>query len=159
MWFCRGDELRSRPSCSLNANYPCFLGFPSVSVTKSLLPVQEAQEIRVQSRDGEDPLEEEMTARQYSCLENPMDSGALRTSASGVTKSQPRRGQLSTKPPGYPFQTTAEAGGATGQGSEKPSKKVFTCSPEIDLNPTSWQPWIVKAARPFQWLSMPSRDL
>ena len=128
-------------------------------MTKSLLPVQEAQEIRVQSLDGEDPLEEAMAARRCSRLENPMDSGALRTSASGVTKSQPRRGQLSAKPPGYPFQTTAEAGGATGQGSEKPSKKVFTCSPEIDLNPTSWQPWIVKAARPFQWLSMPSRDL
>ena len=121
--------------------------------------MQEMQEIRVQSLDGEDPLEEEMATLQYSCLENSMDRGALRTSASGVTKSQPRLGQLSTKPPGYPFQTTAEASGATGQGSEKPSKKVFTCSPEIDLNPTSWQPWIVKATRPFQWFSVPSRDL
>ena len=47
------------------------------------------QETRVQSLGQEDPLEKGMaTPLQYSCLENPMDSGAWRASIQGVAKSR-----------------------------------------------------------------------
>ena len=36
------------------------------------------QEERIQSLGQEDPLEQEMTTLQYSCLENPMDRGVWR---------------------------------------------------------------------------------
>ena len=45
------------------------------------------QKTRLQSLCWEDPLEEEM-ATQYSCLENPMDTGAWQATVHGVTKSQ-----------------------------------------------------------------------
>ena len=49
------------------------------------------QETQVQSLGGEDSLEKGMASPlQYSCLENPMDRGAWRATASGVTKSQTR---------------------------------------------------------------------
>ena len=46
----------------------------------------------VQSLDQEDPLEEKM-ALQYSCPENPLDSGAWQGTVHGVTQ---RQTQLST---------------------------------------------------------------
>ena len=43
------------------------------------------QEIRVQSLGWEDPLEKEMAnPLQYSCLENPMDRGAWRSTVHEV---------------------------------------------------------------------------
>ena len=49
------------------------------------------QETRVQSLGREDPLEKGMaTPLQYSCLENPMDSGAWRAAIQGVAKSRTR---------------------------------------------------------------------
>ena len=45
------------------------------------------QENHVQSLGWEDPPEKEMAyPLQYSCLENPMDRGALRTTVHGVRK-------------------------------------------------------------------------
>ena len=38
--------------------------------------------------DCKDPLEEEMSVLQYSCLENPMDRGAWWAIVHGVAKSQ-----------------------------------------------------------------------
>jgi len=50
--------------------------------------MQETQETRVRSPDGEDPLEEEMvTHSRYSYLENPKDRGAWQATAHGVAKS------------------------------------------------------------------------
>ena len=51
------------------------------------LPMQETQEMRVQSLGQEDPLEEGM-ALQYSCLENLMDRGACWATVHRVAKSQ-----------------------------------------------------------------------
>ena len=49
------------------------------------------QETRVQSLGREDPLEKGMaTPLQYSCLENPMDSGAWHAAIQGVAKSWTR---------------------------------------------------------------------
>ena len=49
------------------------------------------QETRVQSLGREDPLEKGMaTPLQYSCLENPMDSGAWHAAIQGVAKSRTR---------------------------------------------------------------------
>ena len=49
------------------------------------------QETRVQSLGREDPLEKGMaTPLQYSCLENPMDSGAWHAAIQGVAKSRIR---------------------------------------------------------------------
>ena len=43
--------------------------------------------MRVQSRGGEDPLEESTAnALQYSCLENPIGRGALGATVQGVAK-------------------------------------------------------------------------
>ena len=44
----------------LNLNMYCELGFPSGSAVKNPPTVQELQKTRIQSRDQEDPLEEEM---------------------------------------------------------------------------------------------------
>ena len=49
--------------------------------------MHEMKEMRVRSLGQEDLLEEEMaTPLQYSCLENPMDRGAWRATAHGVSK-------------------------------------------------------------------------
>ena len=49
----------------------------------------EMQEIWVHSLGWEDPLDEEMaTHSSYSCLGNPMDSGAWQAVVHGITKSQ-----------------------------------------------------------------------
>ena len=69
-----------------------LLGFPGGSVVKKTktktkknhLPMQETL---VQSLDWEDPLEED-NPLQFSCLENPTDRGAWRTTVHGVAKSQ-----------------------------------------------------------------------
>ena len=60
--------------------------------------MQEMQEIRVQFLGWEDPLDEEMaTHSSYSCLGNPMDSGACQAVVHGITKSQtPLRIQAGT---------------------------------------------------------------
>ena len=51
--------------------------------------MQETQEMRVQSLGREDPLEEgNGHPLQSSCLENPLDGGAWRTTVYGVAKSQ-----------------------------------------------------------------------
>ena len=53
------------------------MGFPGDLVVKNPPANAETQEMRVRSLGLEDPLEEEMaTHSQYSCLENPMDTGA-----------------------------------------------------------------------------------
>ena len=44
----------------LNLNMYCQLGFPRGSAVKTPPAVQELQEMWIQSRDPEDPLEEEM---------------------------------------------------------------------------------------------------
>ena len=49
------------------------------------------RETWVQPLGWEDPLKKEMATHfQYSCLENPMDRGAWRATAHGVTKSWTR---------------------------------------------------------------------
>ena len=47
----------------------------------------------------DNPLEEETAPHplQYSCLENPMDTGARQTSVHGVTKSQTQLKRLGTQ--------------------------------------------------------------
>ena len=66
---------------SLYFAYDCLMsftdlgGFPGDTVERIPLPRQEAQETRVQFLGWEDPLEEEMTPVQHSCLRNPMDRG------------------------------------------------------------------------------------
>ena len=50
--------------------------------------MQEIQEMQVASLGLEDPLEEEMATHfQYSCLENPTDTGAWWAIVHGVAKS------------------------------------------------------------------------
>ena len=46
------------------------------------------QETRVRSLGREDPLEEDGTPLQDSCLENPMGRGAWRATVHGVSKSR-----------------------------------------------------------------------
>ena len=54
-------------------------------------------EMKVQYLDQEDPLEEKMaTHSSYSCLENPMDRGALGVRVYRVTKESNMTKQLST---------------------------------------------------------------
>ena len=52
------------------------------------LPMQKMQEMWVPPLDWEDALEKEMTTRSSSCLENPMDSVALRVTVHEITESQ-----------------------------------------------------------------------
>ena len=60
-----------------------------VQQVKNHPAVQETQETQVQSLGQEDPLEEENgNPLRYSCLENPMDRGALGATVQRVTKSQ-----------------------------------------------------------------------
>ena len=57
-----------------------------MSQTVKNLPAN--QETQVQSLGREDPLEKEMaTPPQYSCLENPMDSGAWQATVHGAAES------------------------------------------------------------------------
>ena len=57
---------------------------------KNLPAVPEMQETSVRSLGWEDPLEEGRYGNplQYSCLENPVDRGALRVTASRIPKTQ-----------------------------------------------------------------------
>ena len=59
------------------------LTIPDGSVIKHL-PVM--QKTCVQSLRWEDPLEEEMTTLQYSCLGSPMDRGSWQATVHGVAK-------------------------------------------------------------------------
>ena len=71
--------------------------FPGDSAVKNLPPMQEPQEMWVQSLGWKDSLEEGMTTHsnilffffslQYSCLGNPMDRGAWQAIIHGVAKS------------------------------------------------------------------------
>ena len=62
--------------------------FPDGSAGKDLPTMQETWEIWVQSLCQEDPLEEENdNLLQYSCLKNPMDRGAWRSTIQRVAKS------------------------------------------------------------------------
>ena len=59
--------------------------------------MQEAQEMQVRSLGGEDPLEEEMaTHSRGPCLEKPMNRGAWRATAQGVTKESDTTERLSS---------------------------------------------------------------
>ena len=51
------------------------------------MPIQEMQEIHVQSLGQEDPLEEGMAAPSNFCLEDPMDRKAWQAKVHRVTKS------------------------------------------------------------------------
>ena len=65
------------------------MGFPGGSRQRICLPVQETQEMHVQSLGQEDPLEEEMaTHSSILAWENPMDRGACWDMFRGVTKSR-----------------------------------------------------------------------
>ena len=56
------------------------------------------QEMWVRPLGQEDPLEEEMAnSLQYSHLENPIDRGAWRAAAHGVTKSQTQLSDINIK--------------------------------------------------------------
>ena len=62
-----------------------LMGFPDGSVVKNPAAMQETW---VQPLGWEDPLEKGMTTHcEYSCLENPMDSGAGWATVHGVPKS------------------------------------------------------------------------
>ena len=50
----------------------------------------------IRSLGQEDPLEGEGNPLQYSCLENPMDTGAGQATVHGVAESQTQLKQLST---------------------------------------------------------------
>ena len=50
------------------------------------LPMQELQEIWVQSLGQEEPLEKEMAIHFSPCMENAMDREAWKTTVHGVTK-------------------------------------------------------------------------
>ena len=59
--------------------------------------MQEMQETQVRSLDQEDPLEKGMaTSLQCSCLENPMDRGALQATVHRDDKESDTSEQLST---------------------------------------------------------------
>ena len=63
-------------------------GFPGGSVVKNLPAVQEPQEMRVQSLDREDPLEEGMTTHSsILAWRIAMDRGAWWAAVHGVSKS------------------------------------------------------------------------
>ena len=49
--------------------------------------MQEAQEMQVRSLGQEGPLEEDGSPLQYSCLENPMGTGAWWATVHGVAES------------------------------------------------------------------------
>ena len=53
--------------------------------------MQEMQEKWARSLGREDPLEKEMNPLQYSCLENPMDTGAWQATVLGVVKVKSRK--------------------------------------------------------------------
>ena len=57
---------------------------------KNLPAVPEMQETRVRSLGWEDPLKEGRYGNplQYSCLENPVDRGALQVTVSRIPKTQ-----------------------------------------------------------------------
>ena len=59
---------------------------------KNLPAVPEMQETCVPPLDWEDPLEEGRYGNplQYSCLENPVDRGALQVTVSRIPKTQTR---------------------------------------------------------------------
>ena len=62
------------------------LGFPGGSVVKNLPANTGDIRDTVQSLGQEDPLEEDGNPHQYSCLGNPMDTGAWWAAIHGVTK-------------------------------------------------------------------------
>ena len=66
-------------------------GFSGVSAVKKPPAVQEQKEMQVPPLDQEEPLEQEMATHfQYSCLENPIDTGAWQTMVHRVIKSWTR---------------------------------------------------------------------
>ena len=65
-----------------------FLGFPAVLVVKNLPDnAEEIKDMGSISGSGRSPGGGHGNLLQYSCLENPMDRGALQTSVHGVAKS------------------------------------------------------------------------
>ena len=67
--------------------FPHILGFPGSSMVKNP-PMQEMQETQVRLLCRESPGGGNGNPLQHSCLENPMDRGALWATAHEVTKSQ-----------------------------------------------------------------------
>ena len=56
--------------------YHEYMGFPGSAVVKNLLPMQDTQEMWVQSLHWKDSPEAGNTLLQYSCLEISMGRGA-----------------------------------------------------------------------------------
>ena len=63
------------------------MGIPHGSVVKNPPEVLEPQEIQVWFLSGRSPIRENGNPFQYSCLENPMDGGALWATVHRLTKS------------------------------------------------------------------------
>ena len=77
--------------CKLCGDAPSFRTSQVVQWQRTCLLMQEVQETQVQSRGGEDPLEEEMAnLLQDSCQKDPMDRGAWQAAVHGVRKSWAR---------------------------------------------------------------------
>ena len=69
----------------------CFQwAFQVAQWVKNLLAVQEMQEPWIRSPGQGDPGRRACDSLQYSCPENPMDSGAWRATVHGITQSQTR---------------------------------------------------------------------
>ena len=85
---CKGKIRTYRRIFELILFVICTMGFPDDSVVKTQLPGQEPQEIQVQSLGWEDLWRRKWHPLQYSCLGNPVDIRAWRTTAHGVAKSQ-----------------------------------------------------------------------
>ena len=62
------------------------MGFPGGSVVKN--QPSNAEEVALTPGSGRSPEEGNGNPLQYSCMENPMDRGAWRTTVHGVTKNQ-----------------------------------------------------------------------
>ena len=92
-------------------------------VAQSVKTLPAMQETQVRFLGWEDPLEKEMaTASSYSCLENPMDTGAWKAVVHGVT----RVGHdLATKPP---TTTVISVAPLDGQGLFKTARTEISSS-------------------------------
>ena len=156
-WFCREDRDHIH-QCSLNANYPCFLGFPSVSVIKN--PPANAGDARdTGSIPGWGRSPGGGNGNTPVFLPGKLHwQRSQRTSAPGVTKSQTR---LAAQHYASGLPVPDHSWGVWGHRAgfwETVQESVHLLTWNR-LNPTARQPRIVKATRPFQWFSMPSRDL
>ena len=145
--------------CSLNANYPCFLGFPRVSVIKN--PPANGGDARDMGSipgwgrspgggNGNTPV---FLPGKLHGQRSLADFSPWGHKESGTTGAAQRQASLLP----IPDHSWGERGHPAGfwetlQGSVH----LLTWNrPQY----TSWEPEIVKATRPFQWSAMPSHDL